>query len=36
VFTSHCVCALFCPIEGLITEHIIGVATAAHKKPISC
>ena len=28
------VCAHFCPVEWLITVHMIHVATATHKKPV--
>jgi NAD-dependent dihydropyrimidine dehydrogenase PreA subunit len=30
------ICVSFCPVEQLIMEHMIGMATTTHLQPILC
>ena len=32
-FTLY-ICASICPVEQLITEHLINIATTSHQKPV--
>jgi hypothetical protein len=35
-FVCVCVCGFFCPVEQLITEYMIMVATTTHQKAVLC